>query len=199
MKFAILTILSILILAFSILFPNDYSVITAAAGLHLTLLFIALHFLWKKDLATTLKSLNFPGDIVKNLIYSAIGLGAFFISMVLLGIVAYFLGINDQQNIFDLVQDLPFILLVFAVLAAPISEELFFRAFLVSRIGVIPSSIIFGIAHFSYGSVIEILGTFVLGLILAVLYQKSRSITPVLITHMAYNLLAIIIMVLFVN
>lgn len=195
MKFIYLSIFSFLLLIGSIFVETDFRIILSAAGLHLTLLFVSLHFLWKKDIKTTLGKLNFPGDITKNLIYAFIGLGAFFIAMVFLSVLGFIFGINDQQNIFDLVNSLPLPLLIFAVLAAPISEEFFFRALLVPRIGVIPSSILFGIAHFSYGSIIEIVGTFLLGLILSLLYKESKSITPVLITHMSYNLIAIIIMV----
>ena len=192
MKFILLTLFSLLVLALALLFySEDYSMIVGGAGLHLALFFVSLHFLWKKDIPTTLKSLQFPGSIVKNLLFSIMGLGTIFVTLLIAGLILTAAGLNDQQNVLDKITDLPVFLLVFAVIAAPISEEMFFRALLVPRIGVIPSSIAFGLVHFSYGSIVEIVGAFLIGIIFAVMYKKSKSITPSLVTHIIYNLLAI--------
>ncbi|MBN1169469.1 CPBP family intramembrane metalloprotease [Candidatus Micrarchaeota archaeon] len=197
MKFILVALFSIIILVMSVIFySEDYSLIVSGAALHLALLSIALHFLWQKNLKTTLKSLRFPGSIVKNLYISVIGLGTIFLTLLVLGLILTAGGMNDQQNVFDKILELPVFLLLFAVIAAPISEELFFRAMLVPRIGVIPSSLIFGFVHFSYGSVVEILGATAIGIILAVMYKKSKSITPCLLTHIIYNLLAISVVLL---
>ena len=71
------------------------------------------------------------------------------------------------------------------------AEEFLFRAFLVPRIGIFPSTIIFSAFHFGYGSVAEIIGVFALGLILAWWYRKNRSIYQNYAGHMLYNLIAV--------
>jgi membrane protease YdiL (CAAX protease family) len=48
--------------------------------------------------------------------------------------------------------------------------------------------------HFTYGSITEIIGVLLLGIVLAVTYQKSKSILPCMISHMVYNGLSIIVM-----
>jgi len=164
-----------------------------AAAIHLGLFSAAMIYLWKKDLKTTLKSLAFPGDIKKNLMLSAAGFAMVLITLLILGIIAEYFGFADQEAVYEKVLELPVYVLLFAVIAAPVSEELFFRALLVPRIGVLASSVLFGLMHFSYGSVIEIAGAALVGIILGVIYKTGKSITPVLIIHIMYNLLSILV------
>jgi len=71
------------------------------------------------------------------------------------------------------------------------AEEVFFRGFLVKKIGVIPSSIIFGAAHFAYGSMVEVFGAFILGLILAKAFEENKSLFPNIFAHFFYNFIFI--------
>ncbi len=192
--FLSLIVFSIILFIFSLLVETDFTLYTGSAAIHMGIFSVALFFLWKKDVRTTLDSIGFPGDLKNNIVYPVMGLGAIFVALLILGIVATLLGFNDQQEVFDKVNELPLFILAFAVIAAPISEELFFRAFLVPRLGALISSLIFGAVHFAYGSVVEVTGAFIIGFILAVILQKSKSITPCLIIHITYNLLAIIVM-----
>jgi len=70
-------------------------------------------------------------------------------------------------------------------------EEFFFRAFLVPRIGMILPTILFTIAHFGYGSWMEILGVFLLGLILAYWFKKKKSLFQNYFGHLLYDILAV--------
>lgn len=70
-------------------------------------------------------------------------------------------------------------------------EELLFRAFLVPKIGMILSTIMFTIAHFSYGSITEIIGVFILGLILAWWYKNNKSLIQNYFGHVLYDAIAI--------
>ena len=84
-----------------------------------------------------------------------------------------------------------------AALGAPVTEELFFRGLLTSRFGILVSSAVFGLMHFAYGSMVEVVGAFLIGIVLAATFKQSKSITPCILAHMAYNALAIAVMRLY--
>ncbi len=200
--FLFLFLFSILVFALSLFGPEDLILYISAAAIHIGLFSISMYFLWKSDLRSTLSSIGFPGKLRTTFIFSVLGLLSIFAILFIIGILSVVIGFNDQQKITEKVADLPLSILVFAVLAAPVSEELFFRAFLVKKIGslinpfagIIISSALFGFVHFSYGSIMEIIGAFVIGAILAFIFHKSKSITPCLAIHVFYNLLAIVVM-----
>jgi membrane protease YdiL (CAAX protease family) len=200
--FLFLFFFSILVFALSLFAPEDLILYISAAAIHVGLFSISMYYLWKSDLRSTLSSIGFPGKLKTTFIFSVLGLLSIFAILFILGVLSIVLGFNDQQKITEKVADLPISILVFAVIVAPISEELFFRAFLVKKIssiinpwaGILISSVLFGLVHFSYGSIMEIAGAFVIGAILAVVFYKSKSITPCLSIHIFYNLLAILVM-----
>ncbi len=112
---------------------------------------------------------------------------------VVLGLVSI-LGINDLANVEQVVKEsVKNAPLFYFISLIPILfvEEFFFRAFLVSRIGVIPSTLLFTIAHFGYGSIAELIGVFALGLILAYWYKKNNSLIQNYFGHLLYDLFAI--------
>ncbi len=182
--------------------PEEFFIYLSAGSIHVGLFAAAMFFLWKKNLKTTIESIGFPGKLVPNLIYSLAGLMAIFAAMFVLGLMALVFDFNDQELVADKIADLPLFILLFAVVAAPISEELFFRGLLMRSIsgftnpiiGIIGSSVAFGFVHFAYGSIVEIIGTLMIGTILAAVFHKSKSITPCVMIHMFYNLLAVIVM-----
>ncbi len=87
-----------------------------------------------------------------------------------------------------------FILLIIFVLFI---EELFFRAFLIEKIGIFGSTLIFTIFHLGYGSIAQVIGVFFLGLILAYWFKKNKSIIQNYIGHLLYDFLAIALYILF--
>ena len=84
---------------------------------------------------------------------------------------------------------------IFVVLVAPVVEELFFRGFLYQALrnswgtvlGVIGSGAIFGGIHFEPDKFVPL---FVLGVALAMLFQKTRSVWPCIMLHAINNTLA---------
>jgi sodium transport system permease protein len=98
----------------------------------------------------------------------------------------------------DMLGGMPTGLLLFlAALSPAICEELVFRGgFLgmlrrtgTTRSAVLVSSIFFGLIHLS---VFRFLPTFILGLIMAVLTVRCRSILPAVVFHLIYNGLSVI-------
>lgn len=167
---------------------------------HIGMFFLAAYFLFKKDLKTTLKTIGFPGELGKTIMYSLAGIFIMLVATILLGIImTYGLGISDSEKIAEMVASFPVYILLVAIILAPLSEELFFRAFLTGKTGIVVSSVLFAIVHSAYGSIIEIIGTFILGLILAAIYKRSKSITPCIIMHFVYNLISVAVMILVSN
>lgn len=88
-----------------------------------------------------------------------------------------------------------------AAVVAPLAEETFFRGFLLQGIGkrlkfawaAIISAAIFAIVHLSPSGLVPI---FILGMMLAWLYNKTQSIWPCIIVHAVYNSIALIFMII---
>jgi len=181
-------------LAFCKPFTEEPYYYIASGAIHIGLFSVAMFFLWRKNLGQTLGGMGFPGDMKRNIIYTVAGLAFVFIALLILEAVFSAFELSDQEKIVEKVSTLPWYILIFAIIAAPVSEELFFRAFLVPRIGITVSSIAFGLVHFAYGSMVEIVGAIIIGVILAVVFKSSRSITPCLAIHIIYNLISIAVM-----
>ncbi len=88
-------------------------------------------------------------------------------------------------------------MLAFGAVLVPIGEELLFRGVLygaLRRYGVavatIGSAAVFGLAH---GLSVVLVGAVVLGVILALLYERSRSIWPAVVAHGVNNAIAFVI------
>ncbi len=167
-----------------------------AITIHLGLAFISLFFLFKKDIRTTISNLGIPFDLLRLAKYIVIGLGVIFLVSIIISQVMMHFGLWDQEKVRERITDMPWYILVLAVTIVPISEELFFRGLLVSKVGIIPASILFSIAHFTYGSWAEISVTLFIGLWFGYIYKKSKSILPTMAIHFIYNLLSISIMIL---
>lgn len=119
---------------------------------------------------------------------------ALFAVSLVLSFAMHQLGISDlqkvEQTLKDLMKTAP-LLVVYAIIVRPFAEEIFFRAFLTPRLGILVSSLVFGAAHFFYGSMTEMIGAFVLGLILAYFYMKNKNLLPNIFAHYLYNFVAL--------
>ena len=91
------------------------------------------------------------------------------------------------------------ILIVVTAFIAPLCEEVYFRGFLYPAfrksfgvvIGIFLSSVVFAAAHLDLFSFFPIM---VIGWILAFMYEKTKSIFPVIFLHSIYNLTLILIL-----
>ena len=119
-----------------------------------------------------------------------------FISIVISAIMA-FAGVNDLGKVGEVVhklQESSPLFLIYLLVVRVIAEEVFFRGFLVKRIGWILATALFGIAHVSYGSITEVFGALVLGGLLAKAYERNGNLIPNIVAHMFYNLIFIAFM-----
>jgi len=129
-------------------------------------------------------------------LFSALFLGFMLINFGLTAFdIATGTGVNDLEQVQQVVSEeiaqglwyfiLTLIIVVFV-------EELFFRAYLVPRIGMIPSTLIFTVAHTGYGSVAELIGVFFLGLLISYWFKRNHSIYQTYFGHLLYNFVALL-------
>jgi membrane protease YdiL (CAAX protease family) len=149
--------------------------------------------------------LPYNKSIKKELIGSITLFGVLFIGFILIASIISFtefgtgLKLNDMEKVGAIVTNsfsanaIYFIILIFIVLFV---EEIFFRAFLIPRIGPMLSTIIFTFFHLGYDSISQTIGVFFLGLILAYWFKKNKSIIQNYFGHLLYDLLAIALYIL---
>jgi CAAX protease family protein len=108
--------------------------------------------------------------------------------------------LEPEENIPDEVDDSVFTLAlagVFSILVAPITEELFFRGFLLGGIkqrfglaaGIVGSSLVFGLVHGQLGLIIPFS---LVGGYLALIYLYTRSLWSSIACHLTFNGLSIL-------
>ena len=123
-----------------------------------------------------------------------------------IGIVMTQIGIDteDLGNIEDIEQlfSLPAMFILVAV--QPITEEIFFRGFLLEKIhafagkeiAIVVTSILFGIVHLSYGNVYPALMSGLLGIILAIVVIRTKNLMTAVIAHTLYNIASVTLYVI---
>ncbi len=121
----------------------------------------------------------------------------FFIIFSLLTLEALVLSIfnlDDSDKVSLVISNLTLPAIIVAATLGPFAEELFFRGFLQKHTGVILSSVAFGLLHFSFGSIVEILGAFTASAVLGYWVKyRNPSLWPAIIAHAGYNLASILL------
>ncbi len=81
------------------------------------------------------------------------------------------------------------------VLSAMTVEEFFFRAFLQSRVGLLASTVLFVIAHFTLGQPLLLIGISVISLILGTTFYRTRNILPCVIAHGVFDAIQLFVII----
>lgn len=90
-----------------------------------------------------------------------------------------------------------YILLFFTCVTAGITEELIFRGYLMPRLellfknkilAIVISSVLFGLLHIGYGTLLNVIGPIVIGLVFAIQYEKYKNIKILIICHFLWDL-----------
>ncbi len=169
-----------------------YSVVVDA---HLAMLSLALYFIHKDVDKVLADKITKRKELYKSGLHA---LGLLFLMVVAVLALSYFmlfLGIrSDALKVYSKVAELPLYVVLFAVLFAPLSEELLFRGFLAARYGIAASAALFALSHLFYGSLSEIAGAFVIGLILAYYFRKERNLLTCIIAHALFNAASLTLM-----
>ncbi len=123
-----------------------------------------------------------------------------FALLIVINVILHAAGLLDNQGVMKLVStqaaQAPLALILSVVILAPIAEELFFRGYLLKRIGVVPQAVLFTVLHFGYGSVSEVFTTLAMGIVFGLYVQKNKELYSPLFAHGLYNLLVVAAVVL---
>ena len=114
----------------------------------------------------------------------------------LLGLALYAIGIRDTGRVFeaiDAIKTLNIFFLFYLLVVRVTGEEVFFRGLLTKKIGIVPSSAAFALVHALYGSIGEVIGAFVLGVLLAKMFIKNNNLMPNIFAHIFYNFFVLLI------
>lgn len=107
---------------------------------------------------------------------------------------------NEELNAVNSLLERNTAFFVFSALTAGITEELIFRGYLLPRMemlggntwaAMVLSSLLFGLAHFTYGDLTRMAFPFIIGVIFSFHYARYRSITALIICHVLIDLVMI--------
>lgn len=108
---------------------------------------------------------------------------------------------NDYSQLLDQISKDPSVMLVMAVIMAPIFEEIVFRGIILKGLlnnkvsplkAIVFSALIFGLVH---GNPWQFTGAFLLGLVLGLVYYKTKSLLLPVLLHGFNNLVSTLQMV----
>ncbi len=111
---------------------------------------------------------------------------------ILLSVFSQVTNIPLPTNVGTVLSGFPLYFLIFSFLVAPINEEILFRGFLVPRIGIVFSALIFAVLHSGYASISEFAAALLFGLAAGYYFKKTGSLYATIFAHVLVNLIAIV-------
>ncbi len=130
----------------------------------------------------TLKNIAFGIMLFFAILAVEIGMGAF----------ESITNISLPTNVVAIYTGFPIWFFIFTFTIAPFNEEILFRGFLVPRIGIVFSALVFAVLHLSYLSIAELIGAFLYGIFAGYVFKRSGSLYSTVLAHALINMLAIV-------
>ncbi len=81
------------------------------------------------------------------------------------------------------------------IFSAMTVEELFFRAWLQKRVGLLPSTILFVIAHAGFGQPLMFIGIGVISLVIGFAFYRTKSLLPCIVAHGIFDAIQLFIII----
>ncbi len=81
------------------------------------------------------------------------------------------------------------------ILSAMTVEEAFFRSFLQKRLGLIASTILFALAHFTYGQPLLLIGVTIISLVIGITFYRTKNVVPGVIAHGVFDAIQLFVIV----
>ncbi len=156
--------------------------------------FLVIPFIYSNYREIGFKEINLK-LLFKDILYFVLGFVLIIITLSLINLIFIKTGLikDDTHKVTEIIQKQSFGDLIIMCYLAGIVEEIFFRGFLQNRIGLIPSSVLFTYLHLGYGSIVEVIGVFVISIILGLIYEFSgKRIYPVILIHFFFDLFSVI-------
>ena len=141
-----------------------------------------------------------PGEVLA--IGTAVGVGGWIATLLLAAMVGLLLRASGALDnppeppamIFRMAA-LPIWKKALIVLSAMTVEELFFRSFLQKRIGLIASTILFALAHFTYGNPLMLIGVTIISLIIGITFYRTKNVIPGILAHGVFDAIQLFVIV----
>ncbi len=189
----VLTVPALLLYQYNYMSYNSlYFVSSAALSLSFSLSVLCYFIFYKKtglrSIATSLglgRSAFGPNMILYGIVIFAI----LFLMELVISVISYVTNVAINSNVALLLNSAPLWFYVFTAIIAPINEEILFRGFLVPRLGIVASALLFAAGHATYNSTfgIEIIAALIFGLIAGYVYKRTNSLYPSMIAHIILN------------
>jgi hypothetical protein len=175
-----------------------------ASAVDISMAFLSFPFFWDAEMRhdSLEKTFSYLGLKTDGFLMSAIwGVATtlFVVGplVIMEAIVVFLLHLEEPGKVSMIMSGLPLYILIFSFTIGPIAEEVFFRGFLLSSFGIVISTVLFTIAHYSYNSLTESLAAFTAGLVFALLCRRRKSVIPSIFAHATFNFINVAIVVIY--
>jgi membrane protease YdiL (CAAX protease family) len=143
---------------------------------------------------------NVPQELGLGLL---LGVGAWVVVLVgimLIGLLLLALGADEAlpkqpPALIPFIAGLPIWVKILISLSAGVVEEWFFRGFLQPRMGLLLATLLFALAHFSYGQPFMLIGVTLLSLIYGLLVKWRQNIWPAIAAHALFDAVQLLVVV----
>jgi membrane protease YdiL (CAAX protease family) len=141
-----------------------------------------------------------PAEVVA--IGVSVGVGGWIVTLLLaltIALILRFAGLLNEQPqppaMIGFMATMPLWKKALVVLSAMTIEEAFFRSFLQKRIGLIASTLLFALAHFTYGNPLLLIGVAIISLIIGFTFYRTKNVLPGVIAHGVFDAVQLFIIV----
>lgn len=141
-----------------------------------------------------------PGEVVA--IGLSVGVGGWVITIVTAALVALLLqatGVMKEPPpppaVIPWMAALAWWKKALIVLSAMTVEEFFFRSFLQKRIGLVASTLLFALAHFTYGNPMLLIGVTIVSIVISIAFWRTKNVIPGIIAHGVFDAIQLFILV----
>jgi len=143
---------------------------------------------------------NIPREIGIGLLLGAISWGVVLLGIMLFALLLYALGADEAlpkqpPALVPFIAGLPIVVRILISLSAGVVEEWFFRGFLQPRMGILFATLLFALAHFSYGQPFMLIGITLLSLIYGFLVRWRQNIWPAIAAHALFDGVQLLVIV----
>ncbi|MEF8848193.1 MAG: type II CAAX endopeptidase family protein [Candidatus Thermoplasmatota archaeon] len=181
---------------------NEY--IMLLSSIITVLIFLGTPFIWyisvnRIKIKEMLKRLKIKTKNIENAaLWGFIATILMFTVVFLIGSIITYYGYTEEElsNIQDLARYVSMYSLLLIILIQSVGEEIFFRGFLLEKIGklfdektaIIATAILFGLAHMSYAKIYTVAMTMTMGLFLGYIVYKTKNLFSSITAHLLFNL-----------
>ena len=133
----------------------------------------------------------------------------YFISLIGCAFINTIINFFTKEGISDSILEMAslfknnYFLILFTCITAAVVEELLMRAYIQPRLekiynspfmGIVGSSLLFGILHTTYGTISQFMVPFFIGIIFSMFYKKYSNIKILIICHFIFDFISIMLM-----